>query len=70
MFQDMGKCRRGKILDRRNPFGHYDPENSQWATPKYQAKNQRQHWVKNHTPEEIEAIELEAKECFEGKFTC
>ena len=65
---DMGKRPSGKTLDRENPFGHYSPENCQWATPKFQANNQCRHLAKNHTPEEIKALEQEAAQVFEGEF--
>jgi hypothetical protein len=65
-LKDMGKRPRGKSLDRKNPFLHYTPDNCQWATRKFQNKNQRRDWVKERTPEEIKAIELEAKKHFGG----
>ncbi|HKN76406.1 MAG TPA: hypothetical protein VJW94_14600 [Candidatus Acidoferrum sp.] len=46
---DMGLRPRDKTLDRKNPFGNYEPDNCQWATAKWQANNKRA----NYTPEEI-----------------
>jgi hypothetical protein len=37
----MGKRTRGKTLDRKNPFGHYEPGNCQWSTSTEQAHNKR-----------------------------
>lgn len=42
-FADMGERPVGKTLDRRNPFGHYEPGNCRWLTPTEQARNRRGH---------------------------
>lgn len=36
---DMGPCQKGLTLDRRDPSGHYVPDNCRWATTLEQANN-------------------------------
>jgi hypothetical protein len=43
---DMGKRPRNQTLDRKNPFGNYEPSNCRWATNKIQALNKRAAWEK------------------------
>jgi hypothetical protein len=53
---------------RRIPATHFkkEPDNCRWATPKIQNNDQQRQWVKQRTPEEIEALEQEAKKCVEA----
>lgn len=38
---DMGICPPGYELERKNPFGNYEPGNCIWTTPALQARNKR-----------------------------
>ncbi len=40
-LEDMGERPPGKTLDRRNPFGNYDPGNCRWADAETQSANKR-----------------------------
>lgn len=42
-FADMGDRPPGMTLDRKDPFGNYEPGNCRWADWKTQANNQRRH---------------------------
>lgn len=39
---DMGERPKGRTLDRKNGFGHYEPGNCRWATKQEQAINKRE----------------------------
>jgi len=39
--EDMGPRPEGYTLERKNPFGNYEPDNCEWATRKEQANNKR-----------------------------
>lgn len=38
---DMGECLDGLTLDRRDPEGHYEPDNCRWADQPTQQRNRR-----------------------------
>jgi hypothetical protein len=40
-LSDMGERPKGYTLDRKDPYGNYEPINCRWATPKEQRRNQR-----------------------------
>jgi hypothetical protein len=40
-LEDMGRCPKGWTLDRKDPNGHYEPDNCRWATWDTQAANKR-----------------------------
>ena len=42
----LGERPEGKTLDRINPYGHYEPGNVRWATPKEQQANTRKQYDK------------------------
>ena len=53
---ELGKCPRGKSLDRINNNGHYEKGNVRWATKKQQYHSRRAwNWAKK-TMREMEAM--------------
>ena len=42
-LSDLGPRPAGKTLDRKNPQGHYEPTNCQWADWDVQGRNKRMH---------------------------
>jgi len=44
-YADVGDPPPGKTLDRRNPFGDYEPDNWRWATKSEQRLNTRGHFA-------------------------
>lgn len=59
---DMGPRPAYKTLDRKNPFGNYEPGNCQWADRVTQANNKRANYIPilADTPPMDELAELEA----------
>jgi len=45
-LDELGERPEGKTLDRKDPFGHYEPGNVRWATALEQRKNMRKHYDK------------------------
>lgn len=54
---DMGRRPRNKTLDRKNPFGNYEPGNCRWADDETQNNNRRC----NYTDEELAALREQAR---------
>lgn len=48
-YADMGDRPRGTSLDRKNPFGNYEPSNCKWSTVVEQANNTRRKNKKDKT---------------------
>jgi len=42
-YADMGEAPSGLTLDRRDPFGDYEPSNCRWITHAEQVRNTRRH---------------------------
>jgi hypothetical protein len=40
-LQDMGERPINTTLDRKNPYGNYEPNNCKWSSPKEQANNKK-----------------------------
>lgn len=49
-LDDMGPRPSGLTLDRKDPQGHYEPLNCQWADPDTQARNKRRHLYPDGEP--------------------
>lgn len=47
-FADMGIKPQGYTLDRKNPYGDYEPSNCKWSTPKEQANNRTDNVYLSH----------------------
>jgi hypothetical protein len=58
---DMGRRPEGKTLDRKNPEGHYCPDNVRWGTAKQQAHNKRGDYPEDELIEMRKAAEKTAK---------
>lgn len=54
---DMGPRPVGKTLDRKNPQGHYEPMNCQWADWDVQGRNKRMHLWPEGGPEKMPKVE-------------
>ena len=53
---DMGPRPSGMTLDRKNPNGHYEPDNCRWATAKVQSENRGCVVWKHAEPPPIEPV--------------
>ena len=54
---DLKRRPAGKTLDRKNPFGIYEPGNCRWADDETQSQNKRCHY----TPEEQAKMRVQAR---------
>jgi hypothetical protein len=66
-LHDMGPRPSGMTLDRKNPQGHYEPTNCQWADKDTQAQNRRpQLWPDGNVPpvQDYLSMERELDEAF------
>jgi hypothetical protein len=65
---DMGPRPSGMTLDRKNPNGHYEPDNCRWATAKVQSENRGCVIWKHVEPppvEDVAAMEARLAENFD-----
>jgi hypothetical protein len=61
---DMGRRPKDRTLDRKNPEGHYEPDNCKWSTDIQQANNKRCSYTEEELVEMREEARLKSIEMF------